>query len=202
MRGERIMIGLVLATLCGGQARARQGEDRTRTERTPQGVTEQRERRLTATVTAIDKNARTVTLKGEGGETETVDVPPGLKAFDRIKLGDRVNIGYHESVAVALETGAEAGKPRAARTESSSAAPGKGITRTRQVEMRAEVVSVEPGKHQVTLRGPEGNTQTITVEDPDLRAKLRDLKPGATVAVVYTEAVAASLAPAAGGKQK
>src|SRR5690349_9884121 len=54
----------------------------------------------TDTVTAIDRAKRTATLKNSDGESKTVQVPADMKGFDTLKVGDKIDIDYYESVAV------------------------------------------------------------------------------------------------------
>jgi hypothetical protein len=61
-----------------------------------------REVNLTATITAIDKKARTVTLKGPQGNSETVKVQDP-KNLEGVKVGDLVEITYTQALAVALD---------------------------------------------------------------------------------------------------
>jgi len=61
-----------------------------------------REVTVTATITAIDKKARTVTLKGPEGNTETVKVRDA-KNLEGVKAGDLVDITYTQALAVALD---------------------------------------------------------------------------------------------------
>ena len=57
---------------------------------------------ITATITAIDKAAHTVTIKGPEGNTETVKArnPKNLEA---VKVGDLVEITYTRALAIALD---------------------------------------------------------------------------------------------------
>ncbi|MGH7393898.1 MAG: hypothetical protein ACREM3_31230 [Candidatus Rokuibacteriota bacterium] len=61
-------------------------------------------RQVTATVTiaAIDKAARTVTVKGPRGNTETVKARDP-KNLEKIKVGDLVEITYTQALAVSLD---------------------------------------------------------------------------------------------------
>jgi hypothetical protein len=65
-----------------------------------------REITVTATIAAIDKKARTVTIKGPEGNTETVKAkdPKNLEA---IKVGDLVEITYFQALAIALDKSAK-----------------------------------------------------------------------------------------------
>jgi Cu/Ag efflux protein CusF len=57
---------------------------------------------VNATITAIDKKAKKVTLKGENGKSVTV-TPRRPEKLDEVKVGDRIAITYTEVVAVSLE---------------------------------------------------------------------------------------------------
>jgi Cu/Ag efflux protein CusF len=57
---------------------------------------------VNATITAIDKEAKKVTLKGENGKSVTV-TPRRPEKLDEVKPGDRIAITYTEVVAVSLE---------------------------------------------------------------------------------------------------
>jgi len=61
-----------------------------------------REVTVTATITAIDKKAHTVTIKGPQGETETIKAKDPKKLND-IKTGDMVEITYSQALAIALD---------------------------------------------------------------------------------------------------
>jgi hypothetical protein len=61
-----------------------------------------REVTVTATITAIDRKAHTVTIKGPGGNTETVKAKDP-KNLDAAKVGDLVEITYAQALAVALD---------------------------------------------------------------------------------------------------
>ena len=72
---------------------------------TPAGAVGQ-EVTVTATITAIDKKAHTVTIKGPNGNTETVKAKDP-KNLDRVKVGDLVEISYMQALAVSLDTPAK-----------------------------------------------------------------------------------------------
>jgi Cu/Ag efflux protein CusF len=57
---------------------------------------------VTSTITAIDKSAETVTLKGPGGNSLTAKVRDPKK-LDKVAVGDLVNITYTEALAISVE---------------------------------------------------------------------------------------------------
>ena len=147
---------------------------------------------MTATVAAIDRSDRSVTLKAEDGTETTINVPSDVKAFDKLKAGDKVDIDYYESLAVSLApTGS---KPTVSERHGRSVDMGGGI-RGREVMMTAEVVSVDTSANKVTFKGPKGNMRTVHVTNPTLQEKLPSLKPGQVVQFDYTQATAASIRP-------
>jgi Cu/Ag efflux protein CusF len=149
----------------------------------------------TAMVTGIDRSARTVTLKKEDGEVVTVDVPADVKAFDRLKVGDRIDIDFYESLAIQMLP--PGSKPSASERQRRSMTTSGG-TNVREMTVSAQVVSVDPAANKVTFKGPRGRLQTITVQDPQMQQKLPSLKPGQVVQFTYTDATAASIRPATG----
>ena len=80
-----------------GQATSKAGE-------TPAGAVGQQVT-LTVTIVAIDKAAKTVTIKGAEGTTETVKARDP-KNLDALKVGDLVEITYTRALAIALDKSA------------------------------------------------------------------------------------------------
>ena len=201
-----IMIGAFAGTalgaglfIMGSPANARQATQQGLPERRDTArVGEEDTRTAVATVEKIDREKRTVTLKDEQGKSRTVNVPEEVQAFDRIKKGDKIRMTYKESIALAVHRPGEA-KPEQKVTETTEkiegAMPGRAMERKQTIS--AEVVSVDPKKNTVKIKLPEGQTKELTVQDPDVRARLKELKPGSVVQIDYTEAMAVTLEPAA-----
>src|SRR4249920_3647802 len=61
--------------------------------------------KITATITAIDKATRDVTLKGPQGNLLTVTAGPDVKNFDMLKVGDQVDLQYIEALSLELKKG-------------------------------------------------------------------------------------------------
>jgi hypothetical protein len=144
---------------------------------------------INATVEAVDKDKRTVTLKGSGGRTVTLKVGPNAKNFDQIKVGDKVKGKFLDSVALFVR---KAGTPAdAAEMQAVSVAPRgqkpKAMT-VDTVEISAKVEKIDYKKRLVTLKGPEGNTRTIKV-DPRVK-RLAEIKVGDDIVLRQTEALA------------
>ena len=156
---------------------------------------------VTATVVAIDKATRTVTLKGP---KRTVDVVAGdeVRNFDQIKVGDQVVVKYIESLSLELKK--TKGKPDA-KGEVAMARAAQGARPAgavgREITVLADVVAVDPKKSIISLKGPRGNVVDLNVQNPD---HFKVVKVGDQVEAVYTEALAIAVTPApkAEGKGK
>jgi len=191
MRTAILAVGL-LGTAAVGTARAQ--DQMTETKRTAGGMKEEHQRKVMGTVEKIDKDKREVTLADDQGNKKTVQVPESMKGFDQLKVGDRVNATVTESLAVGMGKPGE--KPSTVTREGQMGGGGTERAAMRQVEATVEVANVNTKKHEVTFKKPDGTTDTVTVDDPQLREKLNTIKPGDTIEMVYTQAVAGTITPA------
>jgi hypothetical protein len=151
--------------------------------------------KLTATITAIDKATRDVTLKGPQGNEVTITAGPQVKNFDQMKVGDQVNVEYVEALTLELKKGG--GMP-VARTEQAGAVgakPGQQPAGAvgRQVTVVANVVDVNAATQTVTLKGPQRSVE-LKVPDPE---QFKRIAKGDQVEATYTQALALALEPAA-----
>lgn len=58
---------------------------------------------VSATVQAINKAKRTVTLKGPDGDEVIVAVDESMKEFDNLRVGDTIHVRYTEAIAISVE---------------------------------------------------------------------------------------------------
>jgi Cu/Ag efflux protein CusF len=157
---------------------------------------------IQATVTAIDKANRVVTVKGPDGKTRTFKVGEEARNFNQAEVGDILTLKYQEALALQLEK-APGAKPGMSVSEEMSRAkagdkPGGMVQRT--VTVVGTVTAIDTKAQRVTVRGPEGNELDIKVQDP---AKLKNVKTGDLVSATYTEALVISVTtPAKAGATK
>jgi hypothetical protein len=196
--GNKVMVGLAAGVLASAlsfsSARADEGMSKGMSQRTSP-TTAERTKSQTFVVSGIDRSKRNVTLTNAEGERNTMNVPSEIKSFDTLKVGDRVDVDYKESIAVQLAP-SDAKPSMSEKTIGSRMSGGGAGAVGREMQVVAQVVSVDPDNNKVVFRGPKGNLRTVTVEDPGLQQKLPNLKPGMNVQFTYTEAVAASIRPA------
>jgi len=85
MRAVITYVGLTTAVVMSGTAQAQ-------VSKTMNGEAKV----VTATVEAIERQSRQITLKNTDGTYEILDVPASAKRFDGLKVGDTVKARYYE----------------------------------------------------------------------------------------------------------
>ena len=66
---------------------------------------------ITATVDAVDKKDRLITMTGPEGNTVVLKAGPKVRNFDRIKAGDDVVASYYEDISVVVTDSPSDGPP-------------------------------------------------------------------------------------------
>lgn len=152
---------------------------------------------VSATVDHVDLNKRELTLRGPDGNPFIVQVPESVQRLDNVKMGDQVSIDYYQSAALSLkkpEAGAVTGaQARTTVQKAPGALPGGVVGQ--QISATAKVNKVDASKGQLMIKAPDGQIDTINVKDPQMRADLKNLKPGDDIQVTYSEAMAVSMTP-------
>jgi hypothetical protein len=142
---------------------------------------------LTATVAAINKASRKVTLLSSDGIKQTVKVGPDAINFDQIQIGDRLKIEATEELVVELAGPGESTDDAAGLVALApkGAKPGGLMAETTQVT--GTVAAIDMAGHAATLRFEDGSTRTLPVrKDVDLSKR----KVGEKVVFSLTEMVA------------
>jgi len=144
------------------------------------------------TVTAVDQQARTVTVQGEDGQQATIKVPDQAQNLDQVQPGARFLLRYLQSVAVFI---GPAGATPSVEVGSSMQLAEKGATPggviTEVVQVQARVDAIDYNERTVVLTGPEGNSVKLKVDDSVKR--LNEVSVGDIVVVAYTQALAAEM---------
>lgn len=146
---------------------------------------------VSATVAEIDKEKRTVVLKGAEGEEVTIHVQDDVD-LDQVDVGDKVVARYREAVAIRVTKAGEVAPGAVSHESVTAPKPGEKPSRdmVTQTVVTATVAEINREAHEVTLRGPGGNERTLHVQDPQ---NLENVEVGDNVTVVYTEALAISV---------
>jgi hypothetical protein len=151
---------------------------------------------VSAEVIGIDKETRTVTLRGKDGKERQVKVGSGAKNFDQIKVGDTVTAEYFQSAAVSLRkqvpgepTLTEA--PPVVQLAPRGEKPAGVVAQT--INVTALVENVDHRNREVTLKGPSGDILTLAV-DKNVQ-NFDQVQKGDHVVVTYSEAIAVQVTP-------
>jgi Cu/Ag efflux protein CusF len=143
------------------------------------------------TIAAIDKDAKTVTLKGPKGRTLTLDVQDPQK-LEAVKVGDPVVATYMEAVAFQIKKPGSASPGTTVQETRVSSKPGEtpaGAIR-QEVTVTATITEINKKAGTVTIKGPQGNSEAIKAKDPK---NLDLVKVGDMVEITYARALAVSL---------
>ncbi len=146
---------------------------------------------MSAHVTAIDTANRKLTLLGPDGAKRTVKVGPEAINFDKIAVGDLVNVTLTEELVVYLDedglsgpdasTGMVALAPKGAK-------PGGVLANTTQVT--ATVSKIDMARRTATLKFDDGSSKRFAVRD-DIDLSRR--KVGEKVVFLVTDMIALSV---------
>jgi hypothetical protein len=152
--------------------------------------------RVSATVTAIDKATRTLTLKlkGADGKTFPLVASAEVRNFDQIQVGSEVIVGYLQALAIELKKGGGAKVERVDSSASARAEVGAqpaGMA-ARKITATGDVIALDAATQTATVRGPN---RTIELRVPD-KKQFQMIVVGDQIQVTYTEALAVSVEPA------
>ena len=128
---------------------------------------------LSGTVETIDKEKRVVNIKTPDGKFETVDVPPGAKRFDELKVGDKVSITYNNTVSARLKPPGEPPVNTATGTTTAGQGERPGGTAAVERTMTATITGIDKSAPSITFTGPNGWKYSRRVVDPTGLDKLK-----------------------------
>jgi Cu/Ag efflux protein CusF len=144
---------------------------------------------LTATVEAIEQSTRSVTVRKSDGTDVTFYVPKSMTRFDQLKVGDKINAKYYDSIVITVQD------PKSAPVDTAAAklVPVEGApagTMSYQRVITATITAIDPKVPSITFTGPNNWTYSSRVED---KAALSKVKVGDKVTITWTAAVLMSV---------
>jgi sRNA-binding carbon storage regulator CsrA len=146
---------------------------------------------ITTKVVSVDAANHQVVLEGPEGNQVHVQLTEKAKNLDKLKAGDQVDVKVTRAVAAYLDTDIDKGLPGSIeRTGEVRAAPGSdnpGGEAYRQVQVQLKITGIDVKNNRVTFENPKGQSKTVDVVRPEVQAKLKDLKVGQSVNVIYTD---------------
>lgn len=165
----------------------------------PAPVAVEKTHTISATVERIDAKQRMVELRKDD-QVQTIQVPPEVRNFDKIKVGDEVVVTYYEGLGAEFKKKGESktigvvdASSGTARMPEGSGRPGAAVGN--RVQTTVVIEAVDSKKHSVTFTGPSGMTRTVDVVDPKAQKFVAGLKKGDEVELTYVEALAVTVEP-------
>ena len=144
---------------------------------------------VTASVEAIEKATREVTVKKPDGTYDVFYFPESIRRFDTLKVGDKITAKYYENLVLRVKAPGEKDVNTAAggtvRSESTVAA-----TSSRQRTITATIAAIDQSVPSITFTGPNGWKYSSRVED---KKALEKVKVGDRLDITWTEALILSV---------
>ena len=147
---------------------------------------------VSATVEAMEKSTRMLTLKTEDGKLTTVTVPSDVKRYDGLKVGDKITAKYYDNVVLRKKAPGEPDVNTLTGGISPSAGTKPTGTASVQRAITATITAIDPKIPSISLSGPSNWKYSSRVEDKDA---LKTVKVGDRLDIVWTEAVMLSSTP-------
>jgi len=147
---------------------------------------------LIAVVDAVDREARTVTLKGPQGNSRTIQARADSNNIDKIVVGDEVNVEFiqHMSIEVFENDGQEPGAGAMAASAVNKEGENPAGMEVLTTVMTAIVEDINIEANTFKLRWPSGDVLQYEAQDPE---NLKKAAVGDLVVLTFTEAIAMSL---------
>jgi len=156
------------------------------------GISKNSSTTVKATIVAIDKDKRIVTLRGPKGNDVNVLADEHVQRFNELKVGDVITATYSESVAVNVRKPGTAPPPELKQNIVRDKNR-VGATVTEQRNISVKITAIDMTMQSITATGPQGNSMSFKVKDKN---NLKDLKVGDNVDITYTEALLLHADPA------
>ena len=152
-----------------------------------------------AIVESVDQRSRTVLLRDDQGELETVVVSPEVRNLPQVHPGDHVLVSVHRSVALEMSKAGPGPAPAVEETAGRAALGAKPAAfRSEIVRARVQIIAIDLANQTVSFVGPSRIQRVLQIKDPRLLSFVRTLHEGDEVDVTYRLGVAARVVPASG----
>ena len=117
-----------------------------------------------ATVTAIDKDQRRLTLKRPDGSEQAFEADKRLTNFDHLKVGDEVKATLAHAVAIGVrKAGTEAEQAKDSEVALAPAGTSGAPFMARTIEKTFTIDAIDAEERMVTLEGEDGHSHIVHV---------------------------------------
>jgi hypothetical protein len=149
--------------------------------------------KITATVLAVDTTSRKLTLKGEDGHVETVNVPPEVKRLKEITAGDKIEVEVQEGLLFQYQPAGSSYVPPAAVVTGARAGADQppGAAAAAAVQSTVTIVGIDSETRIVQIQDLDGNKYEVKAGP---KISLDKLSVGDRLVATYAASVAISIA--------
>lgn len=153
-----------------------------------------------ATIVAIDRAARTVTVQRQSGETRTLRLGPDVTRLDELAVGDVIQVQYRQDLELEAQP---AGTPDVPMSSGANAVrndrdKAPGAEASAGVQGTVVVTAIDRATRLVSFREPGGATFEVTA-GPTVR--LEKLQVGDRLLATYVENVAVNVVKIPGARR-
>lgn len=153
-----------------------------------------------ARITAVDANARTVTVTYPDGAVRTHSVGPTVANFGATRIGDMVSIAFEDRMSFVLSGRNTPTPPNRAVGAVGTASAGQNLTGVSASQAVGTwwVVGVNPAGNTITLVNPgSGPVRTFSVTSQAGREQLPRVKVGDSLTAINSQVLVVSITPKA-----
>ena len=153
-----------------------------------------------ARITAVDANARTVTVTYPDGAVRTHSVSPAVANFGATRIGDMVSIALEDRLSFVLSDRKTPTPPNRDVSVVGAASAGRNLTGVSASQAVGTwwVVGVNPAANTITLVNPaSGPVRTYNITTQAGRDQLSRVTVGDSLTAINSQVVAVSITPKA-----
>ena len=149
-------------------------------------------------ITAVDVNARTITVTYPDGAQRTHTVSPAVANFGAMRIGDMVSITFEDRMSFVLSGRSTPTPPNRDVSAVGAASDGRSVTGVSASQAVGTwwVVGVNPAGNTITLVNPaSGPVRTYSVTSQAGRDQLSRVQVGDSLTAINSQLLAVSITP-------
>jgi hypothetical protein len=152
---------------------------------------------IRALVVMANPTSHLLEVRDASGAPLFVTYDPTISGAERLKQGDVIVLHYHQAVSFVLSGRGTPLPPDSLTTKSKTSAPGAAdptIAARARLVVTGLVVGVDPSANTISLAPPDGGrVEVLPVTDPQMQARLPNVKVGDTLTAIFTRGAAVGI---------
>lgn len=152
-------------------------------------------------VTAVDADARLITLRDADGQERSFRIDEEVQRLDKMQPGDVVEIYYQRSLVFDMQPAGSAEPGAYIWQDEQHPDPERpGVVDREVVVVLAPLVAVDAQANTISVRGPSGGVRVLDVEQARHREALADLEIGDLLRIQFHRLLAVRITPEQAGQ--